>query len=126
MNHSKLRIAWSLAWGMVAVLLLVLWVRSNYRIDQFNLPIGQQTTVAFISVPNAVGVGAGTGGGSEIWGSDNATEWLTTAHDDNGTPWSEQSKFQSMDGGLLVPAWFAVLAAATIAAAPWARFRRFS
>ena len=28
MKHRKLRIAWSVAWGIVTVLLCVLWVRS--------------------------------------------------------------------------------------------------
>jgi hypothetical protein len=33
MKHRKLRIAWSVAWGILAVLLIVLWVRS-YRIRE--------------------------------------------------------------------------------------------
>jgi hypothetical protein len=31
MKFRKLRIAWSVAWGVVAVLLVVLWVRSHWR-----------------------------------------------------------------------------------------------
>jgi hypothetical protein len=33
MKYRKLRIAWSVAWGVVAVLLVVLWVRSYWWID---------------------------------------------------------------------------------------------
>ncbi len=33
MKHRKLRIAWSVAWGTVAVLLTVLWVRSYWWAD---------------------------------------------------------------------------------------------
>lgn len=33
MKCRKLRIAWSVAWGAVAVLLCVLWVRSYWRLD---------------------------------------------------------------------------------------------
>jgi hypothetical protein len=33
MKYRKLRIAWSVAWGVVAVLLCVLWVRSYWRYD---------------------------------------------------------------------------------------------
>jgi hypothetical protein len=33
MKYRKLRIAWSVAWGVMAVLLLVLWVRSYWWID---------------------------------------------------------------------------------------------
>ena len=35
MKHRKLRIAWSVAWGVVAVLLCVLWVRSYWKSDGF-------------------------------------------------------------------------------------------
>src|SRR5262245_33897964 len=30
MSSRKLRIAWSVAWGVVAVLLVVLWIRSHF------------------------------------------------------------------------------------------------
>ena len=33
MKYRKLRIAWSVAWGVVAVLLCVLWVRSYWKCD---------------------------------------------------------------------------------------------
>jgi hypothetical protein len=33
MKYRKLRIAWSVAWGVVAVLLIALWVRSYWYID---------------------------------------------------------------------------------------------
>jgi hypothetical protein len=33
MKYRKLRIAWSVVWGVVAVLLVVLWVRSYWKLD---------------------------------------------------------------------------------------------
>src|SRR5262245_7567786 len=33
MKYRKLRIAWSVAWGVIAVLLCVLWVRSYWWMD---------------------------------------------------------------------------------------------
>jgi hypothetical protein len=33
MKHRKLRIAWSVAWGIVVVLLIALWVRSYWIAD---------------------------------------------------------------------------------------------
>jgi hypothetical protein len=36
MKLRNLRIAWSVAWGVVAVLLCVLWVRSYWRADYVN------------------------------------------------------------------------------------------
>jgi hypothetical protein len=40
MTFRKLRIAWSVAWGIVAMLLCVLWVRSYSRLDFCKIPIG--------------------------------------------------------------------------------------
>ena len=37
MKHRKLRIAWSVAWGVVAVLLVSLWVRSYWIADSLQL-----------------------------------------------------------------------------------------
>ena len=37
MKYRKLRIAWSVAWGVVAVLLCVLWVRSYWWAERFCL-----------------------------------------------------------------------------------------
>jgi hypothetical protein len=33
MNHRKLRIAWSVAWGIMTASLVALWVRSYWRTD---------------------------------------------------------------------------------------------
>jgi hypothetical protein len=33
MKHRKLRIAWSVAWGAVAVMLIALWVRGHFYAD---------------------------------------------------------------------------------------------
>ena len=38
MKYRKLRIAWSVAWGVVAVLLCVLWVRSYWWDDVHRIP----------------------------------------------------------------------------------------
>jgi hypothetical protein len=36
MRFRKLRIAWSLVWGLIAVLLIVLWMRSFWWADNFG------------------------------------------------------------------------------------------
>src|SRR5262245_65176378 len=46
MRFRKLRIAWSVGWGLVAVLLVVLWVRSYWRIDMYATPIGGVNCIA--------------------------------------------------------------------------------
>jgi hypothetical protein len=39
MKHRKLRIAWSVGWGVVGLLLTVCWIRSQYYVDSISFPI---------------------------------------------------------------------------------------
>src|SRR5690242_15343552 len=41
MKYRKLRIAWSVVWGVVAALLIVLWVRSYLKVDYafYEMPL---------------------------------------------------------------------------------------
>jgi hypothetical protein len=38
MKYRKLRIVWSVAWGIVAVVFVVLWVRSHWWEDVIGFP----------------------------------------------------------------------------------------
>jgi hypothetical protein len=40
MTFRKLRIAWSVFWGLACILLVALWVRSYWRLDYCKIPIG--------------------------------------------------------------------------------------
>jgi hypothetical protein len=42
MRFRKLRIAWSVTWGIAAVLLCVLWVRSYWWIDSMHIKLPDQ------------------------------------------------------------------------------------
>src|SRR4051812_23705941 len=44
MRYRKLRIASSVAWGVVAVLLIVLWIRSYWYFDSFNAGVVRDIT----------------------------------------------------------------------------------
>ena len=62
MNYRKLRIAWSVGWGVAAVLLCVLWVRS-YR-GESSVSVASHWIVSFYGiihadswVPNPIGEG---------------------------------------------------------------------
>jgi hypothetical protein len=46
-KHRKLRIAWSVAWGLLAVLLVALWVRSCWTIDNVRMPLRASWTLYF-------------------------------------------------------------------------------
>jgi hypothetical protein len=50
MKHRKLRIAWSVAWGVVAVLLIALWVRSDTHRDEAAAPFGGNRRVVIQSL----------------------------------------------------------------------------
>jgi hypothetical protein len=52
MRYRKLRIAWSAGWGLAAVLLIVLWVRSYRGSDV----VYRQTTITRTVFSSAVGV----------------------------------------------------------------------
>jgi hypothetical protein len=53
MNRPRLfrtlRIAWSVAWGILAVLLIALWVRSCFRADRLHGPFGRKNAIAWAS-----------------------------------------------------------------------------
>ena len=49
MNYRSLRIAWSVAWGIAAALLIALWARSYFRADRLHVPFGRKDAIAFAS-----------------------------------------------------------------------------
>ena len=49
MKYRKLRIAWSVAWGLLAVLLCVLFVRSYWRFDIAKLHVPAMADMTFES-----------------------------------------------------------------------------
>ncbi len=45
MKHRKLRIAWSVAWGVVAVLLIALWIHGHWYQDSSTVWVSKSTMV---------------------------------------------------------------------------------
>ena len=66
MNYRKLRIAWSVAWGVVALLLVVSWARSYWHSD-WILYEGRSTR-GIIAVRGVVSFVRERDGGSGRWG----------------------------------------------------------
>ncbi len=58
MRFRKLRIAWSVFWGLAAVLLIALWVVSCWRFDQFVVRASPGEYRALTNVRGAVVFGA--------------------------------------------------------------------
>ena len=116
MKHRKLRIAWSVVWGIAAALLVALWVRSYWWADlisiryywpcavvrgsafyRFNLEWASSLKRAFVIVANQIEI-------EEIW--------LPTGN------------FHVLNPKVTVPLWPIALACMTAGAVPW--IRRFS
>jgi hypothetical protein len=56
MRFRKLRIAWSVGWGVVALLLCVLWVRSYSGLEAHVFRLSQNLRVALVSEVGEVGI----------------------------------------------------------------------
>jgi len=133
MRFRRLRIAWSMAWGVIAVALCVLWVRSYQATDLFRMPFCISTDGRFV-----------------IWLSEdtrvpystNATIGLSSETllrmsriDANGEPF-RVDPFASKSGFcfdsdyhatiLQLPFWFLVLTFSSGAVLPWLPVKRFS
>jgi hypothetical protein len=138
MKHRKLRIAWSVAWGVVVVLLCVLWVRSYWLVNRSewhatNMPVFFAESVA----------------GRVLFGARQADEWdykgwwwksesvedaehlrdllYFDPHDDHFEIAGFQLTRDSVGASLIAPYFFIVTAIAAIAAVPRLRWsKRFS
>jgi len=131
MRFRKLRIAWSVVWGLVAVLLIVLWVRSYWWADFLFYRATGSHGVASASSRGKVNFGI-----VEFADSDEAGEWIGSSRlyiysvstppqlsksswgigTDNGPP---------REWALLMPHWFPVLILGIVATAPWVRQLRW-
>ena len=125
MRYRKLRIAWSVGWGLLAVLLCVLWVRSYYWADV--LAGSRSKSIFFMT-----GVERGTVGfvlQSNLLAPFRANEWQVRGKRPNGT---------DSPGGVLgfyfvttpqnvrilhFPIWLPVVVAVTFAVVPWLPWR---
>jgi len=131
MKYRKLRIAWSVVWGIAAVLLVVLWVRSYWWSDEI---IGEtQTCYPY----------AGSQIGYLVFGmpsrhilehADNA-DWTLHSYPVRTPVGNEKPKpliqrvipafLVPKYPGFILPYWFVVLAALTFTVGPWTRQLHF-
>src|SRR3954464_3028735 len=120
MKFRKLRISWSVFWGLACVLLIVLWVRSQTWIDQVFVPLGHSTYFVFGSMPNTFGFGLSdtspTGTGCKVCMA--TTDWLAALFDSSGTPPSTASEWRIEGGSMMMPDWFGVVVSAMFAVCP--------
>jgi Na+/glutamate symporter len=121
MRYRKLRIAWSVACGVVAMLLCVLWVRSYWWADVVNIDVPTPFAVQFLS---ALGHSS-----AAIYESEQGWDWvrvnaeLDPAMKDVAQQDCFGFKVRDGDWIILAPHWFLILLAGSIAVIPWLLYR---
>jgi hypothetical protein len=129
MKYRKLRIAWSVVWGVACVLLIALWVRSYSEWDQLYNPISSKTLIIVESASGRIILDWTVASPSAKWKWHltrrlHGEYWrgvLNDLHTENrykgiggfghyGTPWHSVYR---------LPYWFLVLMSVLLALAPW-------
>ena len=119
MRFLKLRIAWSVALGIAAVLLIALWVQSfkNFNVTYFGPRFGS-VIVVVDSRPGVLGIGAGPIGTSQPW----SVRRIDKAEITYVSP-SYSRMWAIYRSAVCVPYWFATLFFTVLATLPWFRWR---
>jgi hypothetical protein len=125
MKYRKLRIAWSVGWGVASLLLIALWVRSS---DHQDFVLWNPTQNLYVA--------GGSFESNLLFRLEHRSLkprpgftglQLTTRADDFidiGDAWTVYTKnFPNAVAGFVVPNWFAILASAGLAMAPWLPWR---
>jgi hypothetical protein len=129
MKYRKLRVAWSVAWNVVAVLFVALWVLSYSETDSLQglLPTGKQYTVLstrgriFAAIFKQRDRTPSLG----FMRSGPETYEVQIAADNKEFPYGFGKRFRP-DLSLrqiIFPHWFVIICCATFSALPWFRWR---
>jgi hypothetical protein len=125
MKHRKLRIAWSVAWGALAVLLVGLWVRSYYYLDTFSEPLSITCGVDLHSIKGQLHcsldkLNASVPVEDVDWGldsSDAESGYALSQYNDDGSWDFVYSGFDYWT--IIAPHWLAAMLCVVCAAIPW-------
>jgi hypothetical protein len=136
MRFRKLRIAWSVACGIVCALLIVMWVRSQWITDSLEGTLPGNTYIQLASIPGAGGIviyqqtSASSPQPWIRWSMPSAKFW----DGGSGVPrpyssgllgyfdWKNQSDFM-----VVVPDWFLIVVTISGSTLPWLPFsKRFT
>jgi hypothetical protein len=116
MKYRKLRIAWSVAWGVVAVLVCVLWVRSYYWYDFTQGPAGITSASGSLYVRKEVAIIRFAGLRTLLPPlAANPLGMFSIA--------SKGAIVQPAPGGITLPYWLLLSFIAGITIVPWLRWR---
>jgi hypothetical protein len=132
MRFRKLRIAWSVAWCMVAVLLCVLWVRSYFQTD-FVTSVNKSRMATTLGSTSGAVYFARSDGSPLQFKTRNGGFAVVTAVETKGWKYASDkpARLESMflwkvvgkDLMIQIPIWLSAIPLATLAAAPWIRYR---
>ena len=130
MKYRKLRIAWSVAWGVVCLLLIALWVRSYGWYDTIYyvqspidfLELGSVDGAIFVADDDVLAEFGNVGP------HPTQTSWYIIRAGGERTDGIPLLKLLFRDFVIsssiyLTPYWFLALSAAALTAAPWLRWR---
>jgi hypothetical protein len=126
MRYRKLRIAWSVVCGIVAVLLVVLWVRSYSWVDGLTVPVSAESAVGAGTLPGVIAVAVRHVPEKFRVEHRPVTEWRTM-HSGPSQVWGGTMLTQSTSA-IYIPCWPLVLVSVLLAGVPWRKtfVRRFS
>ena len=122
MKYRKLRIAWSLAWGVLAILLVVLSVRSYRWIDELSVPITTARSWGMCSAFRHVGFVLGD---TRKQRSFLKSFKVSPETDDQGVPKLILGTMTTVTGYRIfwMPHWLFAVLFATLSISPWLRWR---
>jgi hypothetical protein len=120
MKFRKLRIAWSVTWGIVAVLLCFLWLRSFKSMDRLGGPISSTRIILIASINGHVLVNWPFHDWGYVWNMRS-----TSLNSKDAWPYFVDCDFRQLPDGFAMPQWFPVLVTLFLTASPWT-LSRFS
>ncbi len=117
MKHRKLRIAWTVAWGVMALLLIALWVRSYRFITSFE--VQDQQTLITLSLES----GGVFSGGVSFATLRPRTTWNFSdkPHKSLRSLWLPHAIWNDPEFGygIVTPFWLIATVAVSLAISPW-------
>jgi hypothetical protein len=137
MKYRKLRIAWSVGWGVVCVLLIALWVLSYHLAFPFAVPFRGNDWLAITSREGTIAVGVGPRS-ALYWertriGEQPPSQFVfTPTGGSRDVEWEAEFfgfgvTLYPTDSHIFMPIWFVVLSTAALAPIPWLHWsNRFS
>ena len=122
MRFRKLRIAWSVFWGLACVLLIVLWVRSFWRMDWVQLRYSDTHYLQLLSHTSRIAITHGTvrddmEGLQRLESASPAVQEFP--HYLGSNWWGFQRDPIGQYDLAVFPFWFVTLLAATLCVASW-------